>query len=163
MRLLPLTVITGGHMQLKRFNILITGIMLAGIMLQADIACAQDNATNTVRGKRYVCYFYYQDGTQNTELTFSSRAYVSVTDGMGYGLYFTAGSFFAGYYLVLNAPMWRAARLIEAQDGLIDTSDILTVMSGIATGVTIQGAGITWTDFKNGRPFTFFGYQHLSQ
>jgi hypothetical protein len=150
-------------MKTKGAAIFIAGIIATAVMLHPGIVSAQDNATTAVQGKMYVCYFYYQDGMQNTELTFNSRAYVSVMDGMGYGLYFTAGSFFAGYYLVLNAPIWRAARLIETQDDLIDTSDILTVMSGIATGVTIQGAGVTWTDFKNRRPFTFFGYQHLSQ
>jgi len=160
---MPRTANTGGHMRQKRFCILITGIMLAAIMLHADIASAQDNATSTVRGKMYVCYFYYfQSETQNTELTFSPGAYVSVMDGMGYGLYFNAGSFFAGYYLVLNQLMFRAMRSVEAQGG-IDTSDILTIMSGFATGVTIQGAGLTWTDFKNPQPFTFFGYQHITQ
>jgi hypothetical protein len=81
---------------------------------------------------------------------------------MGYGLYFNAGSFFAGYYLVLNQLMFRAMRSVEAQGG-IDTRDILTIMSGFATGVTIQGAGLTWTDFKNPQPFTFLGYQHITQ
>jgi len=162
-RLPPRTVITGGYMRQKKIGVLITGIMLAGIMLHADFAFAQDNSTSTVAGKMYICYFYYfQSEAQNTELTFSPMAYISVMDGMGYGLYFTVGSYFAGYYLVLNQPMFRAMRSLEAQ-GVIDTSDILTIMSGFATGFTIQGAGLTWTDFKNPQLFTFFGYQHVTE
>jgi hypothetical protein len=162
-RLMPRTAITGGHMRQKRFGTLLTGIMLAGIMLQANITCAQDNATNTVRGKMYICYFYSKNGTQNHEITFSPNAYASVIDGMGYGLYLNAGSFFAGYYLELNKPIWGAIRAVEATDGLIDTSDILTLLTGIATGFTIQGTGYTWTDFKNRQPFVFVGYQHASE
>jgi hypothetical protein len=155
--------ITGGHMPLKRFSNLITGIMVAGIMLQADIACAQDNATTTVRGKMYICYFYSQNETQNHEITFSPKAYASVMDGMGYGLYLSLGSYFAGYYLELNKPMFRSMRAVEATDDLIDTSDILTFLAGIATGPTIQGAGFTWIDYKNRQPFFFVGYQHATQ
>jgi hypothetical protein len=159
-RLLPFMVITGGPMRQKNISLLITSIMAAGIMQHADIACAQDNATTTVRGKMYICYFYAQNGTQNYEITFNPKSYVSVMDGTGYGLYLTLGSYFAGYYLVLNKPMFRSMRAVGAADDLIDTSDILTFLTGIATGPTIQGTGLTWTDFKNRRPFVFVGYQH---
>jgi hypothetical protein len=162
-RMTTRTVITGGNMRIKRFGILIAGIMLAGIMLHADIACAQDNATSTVRGKMYICYFFNQDGTTNHEINFSPKAYASVMDGKGYGLYLTAGSLFVGYYLELNKPMLGDMRAVGAAGDLLDTSDILTILDGIATGPTIQGAGFTWIDFKNRQPFVFVGYQHATQ
>ena len=111
----------------------------------------------------YICYFYTQNGTQNYEITFSPKAYVSVLDGMGYGLYLTLGSYFAGYYLELNKPMFRSMRTAGAAGSPIDTSDILTFINGIATGPTIQGTGFTWTDFKNRQPFVFVGYQQATQ
>ena len=160
---MPRTVITGGPMRQKRFGILITGIMLAAIMLHADIACAQDNTTSTVRGKTYICYFYTQDGTKNYELTFNTRAYVSVMDGKGFGLYLTAGSLFAGYYLELNQLIWGDMRAVTALDDWLDTHDILMVFTGAATGPTIQGTGFTWIDFKNRQPFVFIGYQLIAE
>jgi hypothetical protein len=162
-RLMPRTAITGGPMRQKRFGILIAGIMLAAIMLHADIACAQDNATSTVRGKMYVCYFYTQNGAQNYEITFSPAAYVSIMDGKGFGLYLTAGSLFAGYYLELNQFLWGDMRTVIASDDWLDTHDILMFFTGAATGATIQGTGFTWIDFKNRQPFIFVGYQHVTE
>ncbi len=134
-------------------------IALAAALLIAGVSRAQE-LYPTVQGNTYVCYFYYLGSeTQNIELAFSDGPSVSVEDGTGYGLYLTSGGVFAGYYLVLNQPVFRGS----GAHALFDTRDVLTVLIGYATGYTIQGAGLAWTDFKNPQPFAFFGYQSTSE
>ena len=144
----------------KKYNILITGIMLACSILYAGSALAQDTTAKT-----YICYFYTTDGAQDYEVTFSPGGYLTVNNTNGNGLYLSLGIPFVGYFLILDTFIWKSTRTVAAldSDDWLDKHDIFMLFTGFATGTTIEGTGVRLIDKKNPRAFFFFGYQNSAQ